>query len=356
MVIGISVYRSKSHGPRVPILQRQPAPTQPDPIAVRQQTAIDAADKLVAADDLAGAQHVLQAVAGLKGPLDATIQERLAGISASMKDEGIRRLRRNEEQWWQDAVKQVDNGNFDLAKSNLRKILNLGDGGQRKADAQRYLNQVVPAREKEEHLFGLAQRASEGTGSDDLQRANDLLNQVIALNGRRKPDAETLRDTVNSKMETLKQQRQNQIGMLNAEIDTRLRSGDLAGARQQLDKIKQLGGDITSASAKIDEEQKKRQAQLEADAVFQKAVQRYQHAVGSNNRSELESARADLENIAKASGPHATEAANDANQITKQLAKLDTPPVPPPVKPSQVSTTSRRPPGGGGSFRDPALH
>ena len=336
VVIGISVYRSKSHGPRVPILQRQPAPTQPDPIAVRQQTAIDAADKLVAADDLAGAQHVLQAVAGLKGPLDATIQERLAGISASMKDEGIRRLRRNEEQWWQDAVKQVDSGNFDLAKSNLRKILNLGDGGQRKADAQRYLNQLVPAREKEEHLFGLAQRASEGTGSDDLQRANDLLNQVIALNGRRKSDAETLRDTVNSKMETLKQQRQNQIGILNAEIDTRLRSGDFAGARQQLDKIKQLGGDVTSTSGKIDEEQKKRQAQLEADAVFQKAVQRYQHAVGSNNRSDLESARTDLENIAKAGGPHATEAANDANQITQQLAEL-TRPVPPPVKPSQVS-------------------
>src|SRR6202041_2691092 len=333
VVIGISVYRSKSHGPRVPIFQSEPALTQPDPIAVRQQTAIDAADKLVAGDDLAGAQHVLQAVAGLKGPLDATIQERLAGISASMKDEGIRRLRRNEEQSWQDAVKQVDNGNFDLAKSNLRKILNLGDGGQRKADAQRYLNQVVPAREKEEHLFGLAQRASEGTDSGDLQRANDLLNQVIALNGRRKSDAETLRDTVNSKMETLKQQRQNQIGILNAEIDTRLRSGDFAGARQQLDKIKQLGGDVTSTSGKIDEEQKKRQAQLAADAVFQKAVQRYQHALGSNNRSELESARADLENIAKAGGSHATEAANDANQLTQQLAQLDTRPVSPPVQP-----------------------
>ena len=337
VVIGISVYRSKSHGPRVPILQRQPALTQPDPIAVRQQTAIDAADKLVAADDLAGAQHMLQAVAGLKGPLDATIQERLAGISASMKDEGIRRLRRNEEQSWQDAVKQVDNGKFDLAKSNLHKILNLGDGGQRKADAQRYLSQVVPAREKEEHLFGLAQLASEATGSDDLQRANDLLNQVIALNGRRKSDAETLRDTINTKIqEILKQQRQRQIDILNAEIDTRLRSGDFAGARQQLDKIKQLGGDVTSTSGKIDEEQKKRQAQLAADAVFQKAVQRYQHAVGSNNRSDLDSARADLENIAKAGGPHATEAAKDANQITQQLAQLDTPPVPPPVKPSQV--------------------
>jgi len=103
-----------------------------------------------------------------------------------------------------------------------------------------------------------------------------------------------------------------------------------------LDKIKQLGGDVTSTSGKIDEEQKKRQAQLAADAVFQKAVQRYQHAVGSNNRSDLDSARADLENIAKAGGPHATEAAKDANQITQQLAQLDTPPVPPPVKPSQV--------------------
>jgi serine/threonine-protein kinase len=342
VVIGISVYRSKSNGPRVPIpQQRQPEQTQPDPIAIRQQAAINAADKLVAADDLAGAQHLLRAVTGLQGPLDATVQERLAGISAAMKDEGVRRLRRNEEQWWQDAVEQVDNGKFDLAKSDLRKILNLGDGGQRKAEAQRYLNQVVPAREKEEHLFALARHASQGTGSDDLQRAGDFLNQVIALNGRRKPEAETLRDTVNTKIqEILKQQRQRQIDILNAEIDTRLRSGDFAGARQQLDKIKQLGGDVTSASGKIDEEQKKRQARIDAEAVFQKAVQRYQRAVGSNNRSELESARENLENIAKAGGPHATEAANDANQITQQLAELDTRPVPPPLEPSRVPLPS----------------
>jgi eukaryotic-like serine/threonine-protein kinase len=342
LVIGISVYRSKSNGPRVPIpQQRQPEQTQPDPIAIRQQAAINAADKLVAADDLAGAQHLLRAVTGLQGPLDATVQERLAGISAATKDESVRRLRRNEEQWWQDAVEQVDNGKFDLAKSDLRKILNLGDGGQRKAEAQRYLNQVVPAREKEEHLFALAQRASQGTGSDDLQRAGDFLNQVIALSGRRKPEAETLRDTVNTKIqEILKQQRQRQIDILNAEIDTRLRSGDFAGARQQLDKIKQLGGDVTSASGKIDEEQKKRQAQIDAEAVFQKAVQRYQRAVGSNNRSELESAREDLENIAKAGGPHATEAAKDANQITQQLAELDTRSVPPPLEPSRVPLPS----------------
>jgi eukaryotic-like serine/threonine-protein kinase len=334
-VIGISVYRSKSNGPRVPIpQQKQLEQKQPDPVAIRQQAAINAADKLVAVDNLAGAQHLLQSVTGLQGPLNATVQERLAGISAAMKDEGVRRLRRNEEQWWQDAVEQVDNGKFDLAKSDLRKILNLGDGGQRKADAQRYLNQVVPAREKEEHLFALAQRASQGTSSDDLQHAGDFLNQVIALNGRRKPEAETLRDTVNTKIqEILKQQRQRQIDILNAEIDTRLRSEDFAGARQQLDKIKQLGGDVTSATGKIDEEQKKRQAKLEADAVFQKAVQRYQHAVGSNNRGELESARGDLENIAKAAGPHATEAANDANQLTQQLAQLDARPVSPPVQP-----------------------
>jgi serine/threonine-protein kinase len=333
LVIGISVYRSKPHNPRVPVSQ-QP---HPDPIAVRQRAAIDAADKLVAADDLAGAERLLRAVAGLKGPLDVTVQDRLAGISAAMKDEGLRRLRRNEEQWWQDAVEQVDNGNFELAKSDLHKILNLGEGGQRKAEAQRYLNQVVPAREKEEHLFALAQRASQGTGGDDLRRAGDLLNQVIALNGRRKPEAEALQDTVTAKIqEILKQQRQRQIDVLDAEIDTRLRNGDLAGARQQLDKIKQLGGDVTSASGRINEEQKKRDAQIAAEAAFQKAVQRYQHAVGSNNRSELESAREDLENIAKAGGPHTTEAAKDANQITQQLAQLDTRPVPPPVEPSKV--------------------
>ena len=331
VVIGISVYRSKSPSPRVPVSQQ----TQPDPIAVRQRAAIDAADKLVAADDLAGAERLLRAVAGLKGPLDVTVQDRLAGISAAMKDEGLRRLRRNEEQWWQDAVEQVDNGNFELAKGDLHKILNLGDGGQRKAEAQRYLNEVVPAREKEEHLFASAQRASQGTGSDDLRRASDFLDQVIALNGRRKPEAETLRDTVNTKLQEIsKQQRQKQIDILDTEIDARLRKGDFAGARQQLDKIQQLGGDVTSVSGKIDEEQKKHDVQIEAEAVFQKAVLRYQHAVGSNNRSELQSAREDLENIAKAGGPHATEASNDAKQITQQLAELDARSVHPPVEPS----------------------
>jgi hypothetical protein len=62
LVIGISVYRS-SHNPRVPLPQQ----THSDPIAVRQQAATDAADKLVAADDLArtllngGVQRTLHA-------------------------------------------------------------------------------------------------------------------------------------------------------------------------------------------------------------------------------------------------------------------------------------------------------
>jgi ketosteroid isomerase-like protein len=47
----------------------------------------------------------------------------------------------------------------------------------------------------------------------------------------------------------------------------------------------------------------------------------------------LESARDDLEKIAKAGGPHATEAANDANQVTQQLAELATRAVPPPAEP-----------------------
>jgi hypothetical protein len=338
VVIATSVYRSKPHAPVVPIPpQTHPEPRQPDPIAVRQKAAIDAADKLVAADDLAGAQHQLQAVDGLKGPLDASVQERLTGISTAMKDEGIRRLRRKEEQLWQQAVEQVDEGNFDLAKGDLRKILNLGDGGQRKAEAQRYLNQVVPARENEEHLFALAQRASRGTSSDDLERAGDFLNQVIAVDGKRKSEAETLRDTVNTKIqEMLKQQHLRQIQSLNAEIDTRLRNGDFTGAREQLDKIKQLGGDVTAASAKIDEAQKKRQAQHEADTNFQNAVQQYQRAAVSNNRGELESAREELEKIAKAGGPHATEAANDANQLMQQLAKLEKTPIPPAIESNKV--------------------
>jgi hypothetical protein len=149
VVIGIAIYARKPH-PTAPVQSPATTPAQPqkDPIEAQQQGALDEADKLQAADNLNGAQRKLQEVAALNGPLSTKIQARLAGIDAAMKDQSLRRLRRREEQLWQRATKETDDAKFEAAKQDLRQILTLGDGAQRKDDAQRYLDQEIPNRQK----------------------------------------------------------------------------------------------------------------------------------------------------------------------------------------------------------------
>jgi eukaryotic-like serine/threonine-protein kinase len=334
--VGIALYVWKSHSP-APVAPTASALTSSspiDPIQARQQAAIDAADKLVAAGDLVGAQHELKPAATLRGPLNATVQQRLAGIEAAMQDQNLRALRQQEEQLWQHAIAHVSDGNFASARNQFQQILNLREGGTRKSEARQYLDEILPFREREYGLFEQAQRESSETNLADLQHASGLLDQVIALNGPHKADATTLRAKVNDQISILqKQQGDRTIAKLQADAVQHIRKGDFAGARQDAQEIKTLGGDAASLSREIDQAEN---AQI-ADNAFQQTQQKVEEALSSSDKTRLESSLSELQAMEQAGGPHASEARNLSKQVMQKLAALSLPSVPPPKKTSSMA-------------------
>jgi serine/threonine protein kinase len=367
-----------------------PPKSEKNPFEVQQRDAINAADKLVAANDLEAAVRTLDQAAGVNGPLAGEIQRKRTGIEESMRDKNLRTLRQGEEQLWQQAKNDVTEGRFTEAQNNLRQILTLGAGGLRKNDAQQYLAHTIPARQHEEKLFSRALTATQGTDANSLQNASDLLGQVIALDGQRKSEAEHLRTDVRTKL--------NDTSLAAARQD--LQRGDFRAAQLKAAEIQQNGGDPRLLSAEIYEAEGNQLTQLEtqfnllkqsdddaaarqlsnlqgafevlgdgagprsneaksflsnipaairevheraankrAESAYQQISSKYQQALSANDKSGLETARSAFQSVAQGGGPHANDAQKFLDEISTKLAALSQPPLvsPTPIKPEPSS-------------------
>jgi eukaryotic-like serine/threonine-protein kinase len=309
-----------------PVATRPPAPVV-NPLEVRQREAIDAADKRRAAGDLSGASQLLQSAAAINGPLSAEIQKKQTDTQAEINDARLGALRQKEEQAWQNAKRDVDGARFSSAEKYLRSILALPEGGLRKADAQKYLNNVIPQRKKEETLFAQAQRDSQKGDLNSIKDADDVLPQVIQIGGPRKSEAEQLRQSVQGRLATLaqqqqqqlqQQQRDQQIADLRAGALRDLALGDFSAARQKMAQMKQAGADTTSLSAEIDKAEAAEQAQ-QYEANYQKAVQKYKQALAANDKNGMSAARDSFLSIVQGNGARANDARTYVSEINDKI-------------------------------------
>jgi serine/threonine protein kinase len=373
-----------------PTVTKPPVKPEPNPLEVQQRDALNAADKLVAANDLEGALRILTPAADLNGPLTAEVKKKQAGIEESMQNQTLRELRRKEEQLWQQATDDVAGGRFAEAQKKLHQILTLGDGGLRKNDAQQYLAHTIPARQEEEKQFSQARRDVQRGDINSLQSASDILKHLVSLEGPRKPEAEKMLQDVRARLSSsyasgarqdlqrgdfhsarLKagqiQQSGGDAGTLPGEIDqaeqsrftqlesqfNQLRQSDDDAAAQQLNNL-QRGFQALVDSAGPRSEQAKnfidnlpaairevhdRAASKRAEASYQQLVSRYQQASSANDKSGLDAARTAFQPIAQAGGPHASEARRFVDEITTKLSALNAPPTPP-VAPSKPDAAS----------------
>ena len=221
----------------------RPCPLRPSPnrlrsqrqirLEVQQRDALNAADKLVASNDLEGALKILAPAADLNGPLTADIKKKQAGIEESMQNQNLRDLRRREEQLWQQANDDVTGGRFTDAQKKLHQVLALGDGGLRKNDAQQALAHTIPDRQAEEKLFTQARQAAQKGDINSLQSASDILSRLVSREDPRKPEAEKMLQDVRAKLSSsyVSGARQN------------LQRGDFHSARQMASQLQQNGGD-----------------------------------------------------------------------------------------------------------------
>jgi serine/threonine protein kinase len=381
--------------PHETTLPSAPKPTprqEPNPLEVQQRNAMNAADKLVAANDLEGALRILGPAADMNGPLTAEIKKKQASIQESMQNQNLRDLRRREEQLWQQANDDVASGRFADAQKKLRQILALGEGGLRQNDAQQYLAHTIPARQEEEKLFSQARQASQKGDLNSLQTASELLKHLIALEGPRKQEAEKLLEDVRGRL----------FGIYAGGARQDLQRGDFHSSRLKANLIQQNGGDSRTLVSEIDQAEQSRLTQLEsqfnqlkqsdddaaaqqlsnlqrgfqsivdgagprseeaknfinnvpaaireihdraankrAEAGYQQIVAKYQQASSANDKTGLEAARAGFQSIAQAGGPHASEAQKFVEEINTKLTALSQASTPAtPVKPESSSGTT----------------
>ncbi|HMD08611.1 MAG TPA: protein kinase [Candidatus Acidoferrum sp.] len=372
-----------------PTVAKPTAKPEPNPLEVQQRDALKAADKLVASNDLEGALKILSPAADLNGPFTAEIKKKQASIEESMQNQNLRDLRRREELLWQQANDDVTSGRFADAQKKLHQILALGDGGLRKNDAQQTLAHTIPDRQAEEKLFSQARQAAQKSDINSLQSASDILSRLASREGPRKPEAEKMLQDVRAKLSS--------SYVSSARQD--LQRGDFHAARQKAGQIQQSGSDAGALSTEIDQAEQSRLTQLEsqfnqlkqsdddaaaqqlsnlqrgfqaladsagprseeakgyvnnlpeairevheraaskrAETAYGQIVARYQQASNTNDKTGLEAARTGFQAIAKAGGPHASEAQRFVDEIGTKLAALNQPPpVVTPVPPPPVS-------------------
>jgi serine/threonine-protein kinase len=372
-----------------PTVAKPTAKPEPNPLEVQQRDALNAADKLVASNDLEGALKILAPAADLNGPFTAEIKKKQAGIEESMQNQNLRDLRRREEQLWQQANDDAAGGRFAEAQKKLHQILALGDGGLRKNDAQQYLAHTIPARQEEEKLFSQARQAAQKSDINNLQSASDILRRLASREGPRKPEAQKMLQDVQAKLSS--------SYASSARQD--LQRGDFHSARQKAGQLQQSGGDAGALSTEIDQAEQSRLSQLEsqfnqlkqsdddaaaqqlsnlqrgfqaladsvgprseeakgfvnnltaairevheraaskrAETAYGQMVARYQQASVTNDKTGLEAVRTGFQSIAKAGGSHANEAQRFVDEIGTKLAALNQPPpVVTPVPPPPVS-------------------
>jgi hypothetical protein len=162
-------------------------------------------------------------------------------------DSSLSALLQREEELFGRAKAEIDGARFAQAQSDLRKILALPEGGRRKDDARRFLDQVIPQREREEQLFAEAQQSLRQNDPSSLGHATDLFGQVVKLGGPRQQEAQKHQSAAQTSLANLNVS----VASLTADAQSDMNRGDFSSARQIAGQIQQKGSDPTSLIAEI---------------------------------------------------------------------------------------------------------
>jgi hypothetical protein len=306
-----------------------------DPLTVQQQDALDTANKMIAANDLDGAQEKLRQAAELNGSLTSEIQKKLADIDESLKDSHLRQLRQSEEKLWQQAMSRMAGNRLTDAQQDLRQVLALSAGGVHREEAQNYLDKVIPQRVQQN---GLLNQSRQALRQGDFQAARQAASQLKPIGG---DSAQAIAD--------IDREERSRLEQLESQFNQSKQQNDEA-AIQQLKtlqpKFQALGNDngpqageaqtyATAVPVAIVDVQASLQKRS-ADAAFQQMVQKYQQAATANDKNGLMAVRTDFQSVIQSGGAHAEEARRYRSEADNKLTVLNQPPVVSPKPPAKV--------------------
>jgi TonB family protein len=267
-----------------------------------------------------GALGKLSEAEKIPGPLASRINQLRQQINEGRENRQLQAVWRQEAEIWTEAEGHFNANRFDQAERSFRRILQLPQGGRRRADADRMVREVIPQRRDEERFFSQAQSAAQQrTDEGKLQEADQLLTRVIALNGPRRPEAQQLQTQVRNRLNELAgeksaAEKQAQIAAAENEARQELRRGNYLAARQKAEQIRRLQGDPGSVLGEIDAAERARFQQLESQ---------FNAARGQKDTRGLRGLTNDFQKLVESGGPVARQAQDYAeNRIPQAIGDI----------------------------------
>jgi serine/threonine protein kinase len=319
------------------------APTAPVSPAVsledQQRHLIDLAHEAADSRDYKTAQARLDEAAKLNGPLNPLIGDLRRRFSGEAHGAQLQESARKEQSLWDKAMKEIQGDRLDGADKLLRELLSLPEGGRRLADAERYVDQVIPQQRHQNELWSQAQAESSSNEPGHLMNAAKTLDQLLAGGGVHEQDARQMRDSVMKQFARNNARRnheplpaasnaeESKFSQLEDQFVECVQRGD-AQALEQLQKLKPqfktiaegrgpLAIDardyqnnlIPKAQKEIEDRLASAESAAAANAVYDAAIKHFDRAVATQNTAMLRShVLPEFQQIVQSGGPRAPEA------------------------------------------------
>jgi len=318
----------------------------------QQRHLIDVAHEAADKHDYKSAQTDLTAAAKLNGPLDGLVADLQRQFGEQAYGAELERAAREEQTLWDQSVADLQDDRFDRAEKALRDLLLLPEAGRHWADAERYVDQVIPERRREQQLWAEAQMEASSNERGHLLKEIKALDEVMAEGGTHEQQARQRRNAVIRQMvrenarrnglvdPTLSEGYEAQLAELETQFGNLALKGDAAaleGLQELRPKFKALadaGGPlamdardylnsvIPKAQKQIEDNLAAGAADLSANADYEHAVKDYDRAVATQNTGMLRGrVLSAFQGIAQSGGIRAKEAERYINVLIPSALK-----------------------------------
>jgi serine/threonine protein kinase len=318
----------------------------------QQRHLIDLAHEAADKHDYKSAQTDLTVATKLNGPLNGLVADLQRQFGEQAYGAELERAAREEQTLWDQSMADLQDDRFDQAEKALRDLLLLPEAGRHWADAERYVDQVIPERRREQQLWAEAQMEASSNERGHLLKEIKALDEVMAEGGAHEQQARQRRNAVIRQMvrenarrngsvdPTLSEGYEAQLAELETQFGNLALKGDAAaleGLQELRPKFKALadaGGPlamdardylnsvIPKAQKQIEDNLAAGAADLSDNADYEHAVKDYDRAVATQNTSMLRGrVLSAFQRIAESGGLRAKEAERYVNVLIPSALK-----------------------------------
>ena len=318
----------------------------------QQRYLINLAHEAADRQDYKSALEQLDQAAQLNGPLNADVADLRRQLDAQAHAAELESVAGEEQTLWDKAMAYLNAGDWDDAEESLREVLTLPEGGHRRSEAARYVDQVISERRQEEDLWSVAQRQSSSRDPGHFVSEANALDAVLAAGGRHEQGARQRRDAViaaiirgdaESKgipVPTASNADQWEMTRLKNHFDDLVQRGDAAALAElpelspkfksladaqgplSIDARDYLNNVLPKAQSHIEDRLAAAKANSSPNAAYMDAVKQYDRAVATQNAAMLHDQVLPLfRQIAQSGGPRAKEAQRYADVLIPAALK-----------------------------------